>query len=112
MNFKPAIIAALPFFFVTSALPAAAAQEGAKPAAIAAASHKGEGTVNKVDAKAGTFNMTHGPIPSLNWPPMTMDFQVKDKSALKGVQPGQKVKISIVQEGEGKFVVTEIKPVK
>ncbi len=109
---KYVIVAALPFLFLAATAPVAQVRQGAESAAGAIVPHKGEGTVNKVDAKAGTFNVTHGPIPSLNWPPMTMDFQVKDKSALKGIEAGQKVEISIVQEGEGKFVVTEIKPLK
>ncbi|HET9700689.1 MAG TPA: copper-binding protein [Burkholderiales bacterium] len=75
-----------------------------------AATHKGEGTVLKVDAAAGKFNMSHGPIPSLNWPAMTMDFQVKDKAILKDIKPGQKVEITIVQESRIDFYVTQIKP--
>lgn len=74
------------------------------------AAHKGEGTVHKVDAAAGKFNMTHGPITSLNWPAMTMDFKVKDKAILKDIKPGQKVEITIVQESRGDFYVTQIKP--
>lgn len=74
------------------------------------ATHRGEGTVHKVDATAGKFNMTHGPITSLNWPAMTMDFKVKDKAILKDIKPGQKVEITIVQESRGDFYVTQIKP--
>ena len=55
--------------------------------------HKGQGTVNSVDAKAGKVNLTHGPIPSLKWSGMTMDFQVKDTAVLKGVAPGQNVTV-------------------
>lgn len=104
----------MPLLLVSAAVtPAALAQQGGgKPSASAMAAHKAQGTVNKVDTQAGNFNMTHGPVPSLNWPPMTMDFQVRDKSALTGIEPGQKVEISIVQEGEGKFVVTEVKLLK
>lgn len=72
--------------------------------------HKGQGTVNSVDAKAGKVNLTHGPVPSLNWPGMTMDFQVKDNAVLKGVAPGQKVEFSIAQTGQSQFVITRITP--
>ena len=72
--------------------------------------HKGQGTVNSVDAKAGKVNLTHGPVPSLNWPGMTMDFQVKDNAVLKGVAPGQKVEFNIAQTGQSQFVITRITP--
>lgn len=72
--------------------------------------HKGQGTVNSVDVKAGKINLTHGPIADLKWPGMTMDFQVRDKALLKGVTPGQNVEFDIVQHGPGQFVITRIAP--
>lgn len=72
--------------------------------------HKGQGTVNSVDAKAGKVNLTHGPIATLKWPGMTMDFQVKDNAVLKGVTPGQKVEFNIAQTGQSQFVITRITP--
>ena len=78
--------------------------------AAAGQAHKGQGTVNNVDAKAGKVNLTHGPIASLKWPGMTMDFQVKDPAVLKGVTPGQKVEFNIVQTGPGQFVISRIAP--
>jgi Cu(I)/Ag(I) efflux system membrane fusion protein len=56
--------------------------------------------------------MTHGPVSSLGWPGMTMDFAVKDKSILKGLKVGQKVQFEIVQEGPGQFYVSRITPLK
>ncbi len=72
--------------------------------------HKGQGTVNRVDEKSGKVNLAHGPISTLKWPGMTMDFQVKDKALLKGVTPGQNVEFDIVQAGSGQFVITRIAP--
>lgn len=89
---------------------AAMAGDEAPRTAQAAAAHQGEGTVHKVDAAAGTLNMSHGPIASLNWPAMTMDFKVKDKTILKDIKPGQKVEITIVQESRVDYYVTQIKP--
>jgi hypothetical protein len=37
---------------------------------------QGTGTVNSVDASGHKINLTHGPIPALGWPGMTMDFAV------------------------------------
>jgi len=72
--------------------------------------HKGQGTVRAIDLQAGTLNIEHGAIATLNWPAMTMNFQVKDKALLKGVKPGQSAEIDIVQQGPGQFVITRITP--
>ena len=34
--------------------------------------HRATGTVNNLDREAGSVNLSHGPVPSLNWPAMTM----------------------------------------
>ena len=44
--------------------------------------HRAEGTVDAIDAGAGSITMTHDPIASLKWPAMTMDFQVANRSLL------------------------------
>jgi len=74
--------------------------------------HMGHGVVNSIDMQHGMVNMTHGPINSLGWPGMTMDFKVRDPANLKNVKPGDKVNFGIVKEGPGKFVVTDVIPVK
>lgn len=76
----------------------------------AAQFHKGQGTVKRIDEKSGKINMAHGPIPSLKWSAMTMDFQVKDTAVLKGIAPGQNVEFDLVQAGPGQFVITRIAP--
>ena len=78
----------------------------------AAQSHEGLGTVNNVDAKAGKINLTHEPIASLDWPGMTMDFDVQDKAALAHLKPGQKVKFKLVEVRHGKYVISEISAAK
>ena len=84
--------------------------EAAKPAA--AQGHPGQGTVNSVDAKAGKVNLSHGPVASLNWPGMTMNFTVADKEALTKLKPGQKVEFKVVEKSKGQFVISEIAPAK
>jgi Cu/Ag efflux protein CusF len=89
---------------------------GGKPAAAQAApiasdrSHKGQGTVRAIDLQTGSVNIEHGPIASLKWPAMTMDFPVKDKTLLKGVRPGQSVEFEIVAEGKDRFSISRIAP--
>jgi len=74
--------------------------------------HQGKGTINSVDAKAGKINLTHGPIASLGWPGMTMDFDVQDKALLANLKPGQKVAFKLIEARKGKYVVSEITGVK
>lgn len=78
----------------------------------AAQSHEGRGTINSVDAKAGKINMTHEAIASLDWPGMTMDFEVQDKAVLSNLKPGQKVKFKLIEPRHGKYVISEISALK
>jgi Cu(I)/Ag(I) efflux system membrane fusion protein len=67
--------------------------------------HRGQGKVSAVNAAAGTVALEHGPIASLNWPAMTMEFKAKDKSLLQGLKPGQAVEFELSQQGPGEFVI-------
>jgi len=80
--------------------------------ATSAKAHKAHGVVNKVDMQHNTINLTHGPIKSLGWSGMTMDFAVKDAAIMKQVKAGQKVDFEVVNEGPGKYFVTRITPAK
>ena len=57
---------------------AAPKPEGAK----AAPAHRGRGTVESLDPQAGSIEINHGPIATLKWPAMTMEFKVRDKAQL------------------------------
>jgi Cu(I)/Ag(I) efflux system membrane fusion protein len=83
---------------------------GAQPKPAAAQVHKGKGIVEAVDAGGGTVEIKHGPIPSLKWPAMTMEFKVKDKAMLGGVKKGQSVEIEITQGAPGEFMIERIAP--
>ena len=64
-----------------------------------AKSHKGVGTVKKVDAAAGMVTIAHGPIRSINWPAMNMTFAVKDKALLGKFSQDKKVEFEFVEQG-------------
>lgn len=74
--------------------------------------HKGQGSVNKIDVTTGTINLTHGPIKSLGWMGMTMDFKVKNKANLDKIKVGMKVNFEVTKEPDGTFVITTITPLK
>jgi Cu/Ag efflux protein CusF len=74
--------------------------------------HNGKGKVNSVDVKAGKLNITHEAIASLDWPGMTMDFDVQDKTKLARLKVGQKVMFTLTEVRKGKYVISEITVVK
>jgi len=74
--------------------------------------HKAQGVVNKIDMQSSKINLTHGPIKSLGWSGMTMDFAVKDAKILEHIKVGQKVNFEVVNEGPGKYFVTRVTPAK
>ncbi|MBL0424261.1 efflux RND transporter periplasmic adaptor subunit [Ramlibacter alkalitolerans] len=88
----------------------AAAAGTAAPATAAPAGHKGQGTVDAFDARAGTISLEHGPIATLKWPAMTMEFKLAHDGLLRGVKPGEKVDFEFVERGKGEWVITAITP--
>lgn len=77
-----------------------------------AGGHKAEGAVDAIDAKAGTVSISHGPIASLKWPAMTMEFKVANDALLKDVKPGAAVSFEFVERQPGEWVITKITTVK
>jgi Cu/Ag efflux protein CusF len=70
-----------------------------------------DGEVRKIDKDAGKITLKHGPIKSLDMPPMTMVFQVKDRALLDKVKSGDKVRFA-AEEKAGAYVVTAIEAAK
>ncbi len=87
-----------------------AQEEPAAKSGAASAGHKAEGAVDSVDAKAGTVSISHGPIASLKWPGMTMEFKVANEALLKDLKPGAAVAFEFVERRPGEWVITSIKP--
>jgi len=79
----------------------------AKPAS---AGHKAQGKVDDIDAKAGTISISHGAIPDLKWPAMTMEFKVANMALLKGLKPGSPVSFEFVERNPGEWIITGITP--
>ena len=65
------------------------------------------GEVRKVDRDNQKITIKHGELKSLDMPPMTMVFTVKDPALLEAAKPGDKVRCGVARE-DGKFVVTAI----
>ena len=74
---------------MAAAQPASAAPLSAASTAGAASTYTGQGKVESVDKDSITI--THGPIPELKWPGMTMGFGKTDPKAFADVKPGDTV---------------------
>jgi Cu(I)/Ag(I) efflux system membrane fusion protein len=83
---------------------------GSEPAQEASA-HLAQGTVKRLDPAAGKVMISHGPVASLDWPPMTMGFAVRDKALLERLVPGQAIEFRFVED-EGGYVIDEIRPIE
>jgi len=68
----------------------------------------GEGVINAVDADNRVVNITHGPIPALSWPAMTMDLPVAESVDLDGLQPGNKVRFRVVLGTDQVYRITAV----
>ncbi|MEO5843880.1 MAG: copper-binding protein [Caldimonas sp.] len=88
-----------------------AAEDRGRSAGSASAADLTEGEVRKVDVDGAKVTLKHADIKSLDMPPMTMVFNVKDKALLDNVKVGDKVRFKAVNDA-GKFTVTEIQVVR
>ena len=68
--------------------------------------HKGAGTVKKIDSVGGKVTIAHGPIPTMKWPAMNMTFTVKDKALLDKFSQDKKVEFEFVQQGPDYVIVS------
>ena len=89
------------------------APSGSQPAGQAAANpssadHKAEGKLDAIDAKAGTVTIAHGPVASLKWPAMTMDFTLANSGLLGNLKPGATVAFSFIERKPGEWVIVKI----
>lgn len=69
----------------------------------------GSGVINSVNIERRTINVTHGPIPSLKWPGMTMDIAVAKDIDLKSLKAKQEIKFQIKRDDDDVFRINKIK---
>ncbi len=79
-----------------------------QPASAATVSHEGTATVKGIDLDKGTVKLAHGPIASLKWPAMTMDFKFKDRALMQGIKVDDAVTFKFIQSNSD-YVITYIK---
>ncbi len=91
----------------TMAQQAAAGDKTMADKAASTAPEMADAEVRKVDKDAKKVTLKHGPIKSLDMPPMTMVFQVRDEALLGKMAAGDKIKFSAEQQ-QGAYVVTGV----
>ena len=68
----------------------------------------GTGTVNAIMAAENKINITHGPIPTLGWSGMTMDFRLADAVTLEGIEVGSKVTFRLRKAADGMYEIESL----
>lgn len=79
-----------------------------KPTQLEAVVHRGEGKIESIDADEIT--LSHGAIPSMQWPAMTMGFQLPEGGVAKGLNVGDTVVFEFIPTRDGAFKLTAITP--
>ncbi len=74
----------------------------------AGAIHRATGTVEAIGAD--TITLSHGPVPPLQWGPMTMEFKKPDGGLPRSIRPGSTVAFEFTAAGGGSFVIKSIAP--
>lgn len=77
--------------------PAQSPSPTAPASAAMAAPHMGRGTVE--DLAPESITISHGPIASLKWPPMTMEFSRAEPKAFADIQVGDTVQFTFKEGG-------------
>ena len=80
--------------------------EGSAPPAQGAKPHRAEGKLEAIGK--GELTISHGPVPSLQWGSMTMDFKAPAAGLPPGVKAGDPIAFEFVQSGAGTYDVTRI----
>ena len=84
------------------------AEPPAAKGAAAPKAHRGEGRVEAITGDAVT--LSHGPITTLQWPAMTMDFKLPAGGLPKNVRKGDRVTFEFSLGDDGQATLTSIAP--
>lgn len=85
----------------------AAAKQKSSGGKSGGAVHRGQGKLDAINVD-GSVSITHGPIKTLDWPGMTMDFTLANSSLVQGVQPGSAITFEIAEGNPGEWVIVKM----
>ena len=86
------------------ALRMAGAEEPAAPPEMV----EGTGIVDSVMASHGMIDLTHDPIPALDWPEMSMSFFTLEGVSLQGLSEGDAVTFTLRRNDDGQWRIASI----
>ncbi|MEO3415964.1 copper-binding protein [Roseovarius sp. CAU 1744] len=76
-----------------------------------AAMHGGIHTQATINSISGdTVNLSHGPIPEIGWPAMTMDLQLLEGAEVGEVQEGEDAMIMLEKGEDGMYAIRALMP--
>ena len=70
--------------------------------------HEGEAKIDAIGKDSIT--LSHGPIPSLKWGAMTMDFKLPASGKPRNLEAGDKVNFEFLEDTDGLQQITRIYP--
>jgi Cu/Ag efflux protein CusF len=74
------------------------------------AAHAAEGKVVSAYPKTGSVIITHGPVASLQWGGMTMEFKVADPALFAAMNAGANIRFEFVEQPPGEWTVVRVAP--
>ena len=74
----------------------------------ASETHKGVGSITKIDKPGGRVELKHGPIDSIGWMGMTMFFDVQNADALNGIAVGDTVDFDFIETEDKRYLITNM----
>ncbi len=80
---------------------AAGAEQGQEQLALAT------GVIQSMEQGTGRVTIAHGPVPMMNWPPMTMTFKTQNPAMLRGFKKGDRVEFAFQRKQQGDAFVIE-----
>lgn len=69
--------------------------------------HQATGTLDAINAD-GMVSITHGPIKSLGWPGMTMNFALANPALVVGIKSSSQISFELVERNPGEWVITKM----
>lgn len=69
-----------------------------------------QATINGIDGDM--VNLSHGPIPEIGWPAMTMDLKILEGAELGDIATGQDAMIVLEKGEDGMYAIRALMPVE
>lgn len=69
-----------------------------------------EAKINSIDGN--TVNVSHGPIPDIGWPSMTMDLTLLEGAEVGDIKPGETAMMMLEQGADGIYGIRALMPMK